>query len=1559
MSVKISTLASAQITNHSIDKYVLCKMYNANNVFQMNLSILNASWNESREFGVKVLNISVNNSGGVHNKGATFEIKNDYKIVLIEGYDTGVANDKYPKFKGYVQDVKISIDAGVSVINVTIYDEFTLTKRSDIDKLYVSETTKVSDETFTPIIDNQLGSIKGNPVGERTRIRYVKGNTALSGMLDANYFFVGSNMLYSKRVTITPDGNLLNMIFYSGAITGTLLAGDILVNADGSYRAVVGSTPLSTWSGENTVSIEASAIGNFGDGETLYVVGAASTKNFVAKAFFQVNAVKYNTQTITAAGLGIVNNDIVHNGMINGYKSAHANWASFKVNKVSVIETGLIGEDDLYEGYEVNDDKGIIRLNEAVRIDKYTVKGTYYYYPKGLYVEDVLKDLLVEPDGLVVNSIINPYFKQGTTSWNKSYGNGADAGDIVLTPGNGMGIKCINSLLTTEFIGISQTSITIYSGYTYSIGADIQQIYGTSGNITLTLNSSTGLLHTIATGDAIDYTTNTRLSGTYTPTVSQTNISFTIKLSGVEESDLWTINDVKIANNPAKVNTFTNSNVYCNVSIENGSASAYSMVTNIKYTALPRYANLTQPVTTESTNIQVNSTVGFDYSGIIQIGNEYVYYDSKTATQLNTITRGYQSTTQANHDIGIRTHCIVSASRIWYMEYNNIIPKVSNSTASTYDSVNGVNVGSAGSFTVTGGTFNEFFYREGLVVTSGVVTEVKMKKNYDYYFCQLQSTGVETSYVLLDYRQQKTKYDAIKEIRSMLAPNYIVSTVVRKSGSDYVSFIKGRYLTQRATDEQDYNLDFINKISYTEPTDTYNRVKLFGKLANPVNLMYNPGVAIIPVNDLQTEYLKGVEYNYVETNGPWYVYRLFGEKRFANVDNQLNHAIRRNCVYYQRGNIMNGYNVSNGAQGIEYYLTRINEFHVYEGGWQRHYNLSAGIKIYTVYAQINEYRGWAWGYKIKIYNTYYVTYNAGGRYAKGDRINGTSTVERVVILDSNAPYDDIIYVEHDKGTAIFNSGNTLTNGTITSTGYGVDIDGTATAINYNTDAQTNISVANIYRPVNRGINSLAELNVANMIQTTDYKLYLNGFSNDNNDIWEECIVPLGNPDNYGQHNYCTDWVLFVCIYWKNDSKWRRGFHGLGAFINRDANEYNEHSSIPPGKVIPYGTFRLERDTGDGNGPVAMLSQNWFGQNWYNTGFEGGTLSQQIKAGGYLYYRRNHGEDINSLDTVRNAMHNSTQLRYYKRLKTGVNWEMKGDYIWINKFDMDDSNLVPKETKITVDGEFITILPPEYYNTPNKPLIERLRDFTRKGREEQISLVSKFQIDEIPLFVVDLTSKKRIRYIDIQGGYLYKPASTTNDNPYPCNFKVSIKYCNKDIDFDQLQDSDFSEIRDETEGITMSEGVVVNLEEKQLGERLEARYLKFYVSTGNSPDIEEGPDSAKIKWYAAAIAGLAIYESDLIVSEKYVNAEVINLYKDSTVYDQLYTQALVDSYAQAKLTEFQKNRTEVTVSIPFSPHYEMGQTVYLNDIENGVARNYFIEEVASSDGEITLTLAYYT
>lgn len=80
-----------------------------------------------------------------------------------------------------------------------------------------------------------------------------------------------------------------------------------------------------------------------------------------------------------------------------------------------------------------------------------------------------------------------------------------------------------------------------------------------------------------------------------------------------------------------------------------------------------------------------------------------------------------------------------------------------------------------------------------------------------------------------------------------------------------------------------------------------------------------------------------------------------------------------------------------------------------------------------------------------------------------------------------------------------------------------------------------------------------------------------------------------------------------------------------------------------------------------------------------------------------------------------------------------------------------------------------------------------------------------------------------------------------------------------------------------------------------------------------------------------------------------------IYKESMIDDnKLYSQTSLDRVGKAYLKEFIKNHNKKQVSVHYSPHLCVGDTVYLEDD----ALNYFVESINSRNGYLDLTLARY-
>lgn len=1549
MSVKISTEATNQLTNKDVSIYTNCKLYDYDDSYLTDLRVTSAIWNKSRKFGVSVLNLTILNSGGRHDFGQSFELKSDYIVVLREGFDTESPTDKFPKFKGLIKDVAFDVAGGT--INLTIYDELILTQRSDMDHIFSADTTLVENETMAPIVA-PITTILENSWGNRVRLAYTVNNFALDKLVaagsDDGYFYVGDTQYKITNVNLLPNGTSTNEVVMDGWITGTLIAGDTITNASRSFTATIdtGVTGFNAYA-ENVLKLT-SINGYFSNGEKLYKSNPTlNTSVYItAKSFYEVYAVEY--YNARNRNLDLSTGDVVHDGFASSYRSANPNWAKFKSHSIQVLEHGIVTEDDTYSGYEVNHAKGLIRLNHPVRVDKFNVKATYNYFPVGLYCEDVLTEIITMNDQLEVDLIINGGFNQLTTNWADYYGDGAVTTDFNITTDNELNIEILKNLNAGEYVGKSQ-SIDVLKGFTYTITAIVKLKNGDGGTFNIQLDTD----NYTNTGDNL-INNATLVSFTHTPTTTgSVNLNIFVSGASVDAGDIWYIDDVHVNYNPAKTNALEAGNLYCTTAIENGSTDAYTLHSNSAITTIPRYSWLTSKITNVTTSINVKSTTGFPSSGKLLINNEYISYTGVTSTTFTGITRGEDSTTQVDHEVGIKAWQTLPSSRVWYMEYSNIIPKDSDDTASTYDAVNGVNVGSAASFTITGASFSEFFYREGLMITDTPATSVVLDTNTNYYFNQIQSTGVELSYMLIDYREVNNKFDAINEVRSLIAPNYVISTVVRSAALDtYTTYVKGRYLTQKSTGNQDYNLNFIGNLIYKNDVNVYNRVKMFGKLADPTNLMYSPSTSVMNIMELDTEYIKGVEYKYDSHDGKWTYYSQFSEDKFTDITYPLVKLGFEYDYYNNKVYILNTIN----QIGTDYFLTKLTTF-------DGNSNLVAGcITSPGMIVGPNNYLN------INVNNVYYVNYTKGTTFTTGDKLTANATIKYVKQLDDKAPYDSMIMVQHNEGEAVFTQGTGIvtTDSTTSGTIANVILDGNVAQVNYTINARyTHVIFEGFYDVIYNTNNKYIEFTADSLANPIGYTLNIDGYEYNQDDyIYETKIHELGKAVEYGSHDFGGGIWPFYYPNWSY--YWSRELANDEIYLN-DGIEFFNHPYIPRGELIPLGTVHLEQHDGDSvNG---LLTINYNNQATYNdvltrdTNIKNtlGTIMQQINDGTKLYYSKDQGH--NAYDhPVKSAIMNATHIRYYIRYGGTMTWDLFNNYVRISTDDLIKSHYKPEDIEITLDGQFTTVLPSEFNSDSTNTTIERIRDFNGKGRDEQIGIVSRKPIGELPLAVIDLGDLKNVKYIDIQPGYLYKSADvdeSPDEAAYNCNFKITLKYTNRNIEFDLIDDDDFDDISEETKDVETSTGEIVTFDESQLGENFKTRYLKIYVSTADKADITIGTDKTPIDWYGATIGGIAIYESDVVVSEKYVNSNIINLYKDNTVYEQLYTQELLDVQCQSKLNEFQKDNTKINAINPWSPHLEVGQTLYVNDTESGAtARNYFIESIGSNNGQIQLELAYY-
>jgi len=83
-----------------------------------------------------------------------------------------------------------------------------------------------------------------------------------------------------------------------------------------------------------------------------------------------------------------------------------------------------------------------------------------------------------------------------------------------------------------------------------------------------------------------------------------------------------------------------------------------------------------------------------------------------------------------------------------------------------------------------------------------------------------------------------------------------------------------------------------------------------------------------------------------------------------------------------------------------------------------------------------------------------------------------------------------------------------------------------------------------------------------------------------------------------------------------------------------------------------------------------------------------------------------------------------------------------------------------------------------------------------------------------------------------------------------------------------------------------------------------------------------------------------------------------LYKDEAVKKGLTDQDKVNKRAKDWIEEFYKNHSRASSNHVYCPHFDMGQTLLVQDEENSINRRYFIENITGSGGGRQVTLAMY-
>ncbi len=135
--------------------------------------------------------------------------------------------------------------------------------------------------------------------------------------------------------------------------------------------------------------------------------------------------------------------------------------------------------------------------------------------------------------------------------------------------------------------------------------------------------------------------------------------------------------------------------------------------------------------------------------------------------------------------------------------------------------------------------------------------------NTNYSFKTLQATGIETPIISFRFRKTQNRLNALKELRALLPPNYVLRTI----GDDK---IWGQTLSQKRN--EDYTLKCKVSLDYAEDSDIYTRTKFFGKNENPTNITWQENTAFLSTGETYTATADNTELTWDRTEGEWQVY---------------------------------------------------------------------------------------------------------------------------------------------------------------------------------------------------------------------------------------------------------------------------------------------------------------------------------------------------------------------------------------------------------------------------------------------------------------------------------------------------------------------------------------------------------------------------------------------------------------------------------------------------------------------------------------------------------------
>jgi len=839
-----------------------------------------------------------------------------------------------------------------------------------------------------------------------------------------------------------------------------------------------------------------------------------------------------------------------------------------------------------------------------------------------------------------------------------------------------------------------------------------------------------------------------------------------------------------------------------------------------------------------------------------------------------------------------------AAGRLWYLSYNNLTTTLGS-----------------GNFTVPGASIQAIDKRYGRIrLNHSISLTAVVTCNVNYTFKTIQATGIEVPYINFTSRKTKNRFEALRQIRELVAPNYLIRTIGTKK-------IWATYINQKYN--PDYELKLPTAMSYAEDQDIYTRVKVFGKNLNPTNLMLGRDVHFEEMEELYRGYAYNQELSYAAgwgtvpvPPGSTLIYDTvdFDSWRPQSSDGRntiatSGYRIPPNCLKF-------GTNEAEGGpcSWVEFYHHLINWT---EDGYVRGSFLSPRINVDPTITSP----------KIILKFTAKVT-KCGEVPRNTDDSVGPKYIRAIIWQHYNSPYIPSIPVikEMYPGGAAGGLGGT--------DGWGMEL-------------SANLTIWPGVKYITVQIDCCQDWFE---LLTPFWNTYISrtNLYVDNCQVW---LVNDYTPVPVSKEDYVTYWV------------WPAGSQDI-TLLKTPYPEVLINGvkvgSANPVHITSSGVLTLLNVTYE----AVDVRRYHYTIVFSHSSIYAGKPIKVYKSDGSLFYEfPPNSEEIDYTegswkvaDTARNEdiemLATAEYWVQYSSSKIDFCWDKGKAAFYVHK---DLLNRQQRTDIVTANFKYETILP--------LPGGIGLVSDGRWNTQCQLEFYGQ-PLKTMPLFTVDLGSSQRIDAIDMTSGF-YKPDLGFGQDEVR-RFDVSnwftLKY--------SLNGTDFYPVCEKASNFHLGGGESVSFEEGDLPELFDARYFRLILEDSNKIDFEAG------RW-CVPICEFAIYKNLILKGEArlipthsgedethiYDYRDLLDtvgdkLYKIATVNPILSTQSRIDRRAGRLLEEFQKEHTKSTVDVMYAPHIELGQTVRVIDPVNSVAQNYFIEGISNNKGKPALNMAYY-